>query len=189
MIIAGFRYYLNLSCHGAIATGGEHHPKRRPGRISGLVGQSDMPARPARLQDGRMKATNEAPNPIVSLIWCNSGIACLWCVAPEWRRRNHGTQMLGGSFSEWPTRQRKGGSASSGVSVVRQHPAVISETTARLALSRATAGKPAYKALSDRAESVAYRVDNRIDLRTRIGGKVPVLGDSEKPKRRYADAV
>ena len=97
--------------------------------------------------------------------------------------------MLGGSFSEWPTRQSKSGSASSGVSVVRQHPAVISETTARLALSRATAGNPAYKALSDRAESVAYRVDNRIDLRTRIGGKVPVLGDSDKPKRRYADAV
>lgn len=148
-----------------------------------------MPARPACLQYGRIKATNEAPNPIGSPPWCNSGIACIWCAAPEWRRRNHSTRTLGGSFSEWPTRQRKGSCLPSDVSVVRQHPAVISETTAQSAPRRAPAGNPAYKASSDRTESVAYRDDNRIDLRPRIGGRIPVLGDSAKPKRRYADAV
>lgn len=180
---------MNLSCHGAIATGDEHPPKRRPGRISGMVGQPDMPARPACLQDGRIKATDEAPNPIVSPSWCNSGIAYLWCVTPERRRRNHSTQMLGGSFNEWPPRQSKGRFAASDVSVVRQHPAVISETTAKSALRRATAGNPTYKGSSDRTESVAHRVDHRINLRPRIGGRVPVLDDSNRPKRRDADAV
>ena len=98
--------------------------------------------------------------------------------SPEWRRRNHGTQILGGSFNERPTRQTRNGFIGFGVSVVRQHPAVISETTVTSAHHRATAGNPTYKASSDRVESVAYRVDNRIDPRTRIGGRVPVLGDS-----------
>ena len=148
-----------------------------------------MPACPACLQARRLKATNEAPNPIDSPSPRNCGIAYLWCVAPERRRRNHSTQILGGSFSEWPTRQRKGRSGRADVNAVRQHPAVISETTARSALRRAPAGNPTYKVSSDRTENVAYRVENRIDLRTGIGVRVPVLGDSDKTKRRYADAV
>ncbi len=109
--------------------------------------------------------------------------------SPEWRRRNHGTQRLGGSIDEWPTRQKRKAFSDAGVSVVRQHPAVISETTVNSALNRATAGNPTYKASSDRTESVAYRIDNLADPRIRIGGRVPVLGDSNRPTRRYADAV
>jgi len=109
--------------------------------------------------------------------------------SPEWRRRNHGTQILGGSSNEWPTRQTRKAFTDRGVSVVRQQPAVISETTADSVLNRATAGHPTYKASSDRTESVAYRVDHRFDSRIRMGGRVPVLGDLNRPKRRYADAV